>query len=171
MTVAGHGGVTFSAAKLGSLMATLSAARDPNHPLFIGNYLRVAVLVAATIIVDDRSVAETVVADARTALLEAMSFERRSFAEAVYLSDVYAVLQGVRGVKAVDIDRLDLKSTDPDFRLRHGLDPQKGGLQPRLYMLPARPGGTPSTILPAELAWVEVPALDVSLRSTGGITL
>ena len=171
VTVAGQGGVIFSAAKLASLMATLSAARDPNHPLFIGNYVRVAVLVAATIIVDNRAVAETVLADARTALLEAMSFERRSFADAVDLSDVYGVLQGVKGVKAVDIDRLDLKSTDPDFRLRHGLDPLKGQLQPRLYMLPARPGGTPSTILPAEIAWVEVPALDVALRSTGGITL
>jgi hypothetical protein len=171
VTVAGQGGVTFSAAKLASLMATLSAARDPNHPLLIGNYVRVAILVAATVIVDDRAVAETVLANARTALLDAMSFDRRSFAEAVDLSDVYGVLQGVKGVKAVDIDRLDLKSTDPDFRIRHGLDPLRGQLQPRLYVLPARPGGTPSTVLPAEIAWVEVPALDVVLRSTGGITL
>jgi hypothetical protein len=171
VTVAGPDGATFSAAKLASLRATLSAARDPNHPLLVGNYGRVAILVAATIIVDDRAIAETVLGNARMALLDAMSFERRSFGEAVDLSDVYGVLQGVTGVKAVDIDRLDLKSTDPDLRLRHGLDPLKGQLQPRLYMLPARPGGTPSTVLPAEIAWVEVPALDVTLQSTGGITL
>jgi hypothetical protein len=100
-----------------------------------------------------------------------MSFERRSFVEAVGLSDVYGVLQRVKGVQAADVDRLDLKSTDPDFRVRHGLDPMRGGLQPRLYMLPAQPGGTPAAIRPAEIAWVEVPALDLELRSIGGITL
>jgi len=151
-------------------MATLSAARDPNHPLLMGNYVRVPILVAATIMVDERSVAETVLAGARAALLEALSFERRAFTEAVDLSDVYGVLQDVDGVKAVDIDRMELKNTDPAFRAQHGLDPAKGQLQPRLLMLPARPGGS-STVLPAELAWIEVPALDVSLRSTGGLTL
>jgi hypothetical protein len=171
VTVAGQGGATFSASKLAALAATLAAARDPNHPLLIGNYARVAVLVAATIIVDDRAVAETVRAAARTELLDALSFERRAFAEAVDLSDVYGVLQRVPGVKAVDIDQLDLKSTDTAFRNAHGIDPAKGALQPRLLMLSARPSGSPGVVLPAELAWVEVPALDVVLRSTGGITL
>jgi hypothetical protein len=116
-------------------------------------------------------VADTVLADARAALADALSFERRGFVEAVDLSDVYAVLQGVTGVKAVDIDRLDLKNTNPAFRTAHGLDPADGELNPRLLMLPARPSGSGATILPAEIACVDVPALDLVLRSSGGITL
>ena len=170
VTVAGQGGTTFSAAKLLSLETTLGAVRDPNHRILIANYARVPVLVAATIMVDDRHVAETVLAAARTALAEALSFERRAFVEAVDLSDVYAVLQGAEGVRAVDIDRLDFKNPNIAFRNAHGLDPAKGELQPRLLMLPARLGG-PATILPAEMACVDVPALDLVLRSTGGITL
>ena len=171
VTVAGQQGSVFSPAKLVSLEATLGAVRDPNHRILIGNYAQVPVLVGATIIVDDRYVADTVLADARAALAAALSFERRAFVEAVDLSDVYAVLQGVTGVKAVDIDRLDLKNTDPGFRTAHGLDPADGELNPRLLMLPARPAGSGATILPAEIASVDVPALDLVLRSTGGISL
>ena len=179
VTVAGQGGTTFSTTKLASLAATLDVVRDPNHPVQLANYRPVPVLVAATITIDDRFVAATVLADARAALVEALSFERRAFVEAVDLSDVYGVLQDVAGVKAVDIDVLDLKSTDPADRTAHGLDPAKGHLQPRLLLLPARPDvplSGPSSksivpILPAEIASVDVPALDLTLRSTGGITL
>lgn len=179
ITVAGHGGETFSAAKLASLVATLGAVRDPNHPIQLANYRPIPVLVAATIMVDDRYVAATVLGDARAALVDALSFERRGFVEPVDLSDVYAVLQGVVGVTAVDIDVLDLKTTDAVDRKAHGLDPAKGHLQPRLLLLPARPdvplSGPPTKaivpILPAEIASVDVPALDLTLRSTGGITL
>jgi hypothetical protein len=179
VTVAGQGGATFSTTKLASLVATLGAVRDPNHAVQLANYRPIPILVAATIMVDDRYVAATVLADARAALVDALSFERRAFVEAVDLSDVYAVLQGVVGVRAVDIDVLDLKSTDADDRKAHGLDPAKGHLQPRLQVLPARPDVPPSgmphktivPILPAEIASVDVPALDLTLRSTGGIAL
>jgi len=38
-------------------------------------------------------------------------------------------------------------------------------------MLPARPAGSPDVVLPAELAWLEVPSQDVTLRAVGGISL
>ena len=38
-------------------------------------------------------------------------------------------------------------------------------------MLPARPVGAPGAVLPAELAVVEVPAQDVTLRASGGLAL
>lgn len=169
LTMAGRAGATFSPAGLARLAATLDTERDPNQPLRVGNYGRVAVVVAGTIIVDDRFVAEAVLAATRAALLDALSFDRRAFSEPVDLSDVYAVLQGVPGVVAVDIDRLDLKSTDASFRKAHGVDDTKGQPQARLLMLPAQPGGVPGVILPAEIAWVEVPAFDVVLGSSGGI--
>ena len=169
VTVAGQGGSTFSTTGLARLAATLESERDPNHPLVMSNYTRVAVLVAGTVIVDPRHVASTVRAAARAALLDMLSFDRRGFAESVDLSDVYAVLQDVPGVLAVDLDRLDLKSTSPSFRKAHGVDDTKGQPQARLRMLPAQPSGAPGGVLPAEIAWVEVPALDVVLQTRGGI--
>jgi hypothetical protein len=50
------------------------------------------------------------------------------------------------------------------------VDPTLGQPQPRLLMLPARPLGTLGAVLPAELASVEVPAQDVTLRASGGLS-
>ena len=100
-----------------------------------------------------------------------LAFEQRDFAETVDLSEIYATLQGVDGVLGVDVDRLDLKSPDAGFRTAHGIDPSRGQPQPRLWMLPARPSGSPDLVLPAELAWIEVPTLDVVLHASGGSTL
>ena len=136
----------------------------------IDNYSPVAILIDASIIVDERYVTNEVLAAARAALLDALSFEQQRFAQPVYLSDVFRVLQEVTGVRAVDVNTLDLKSTDSNFRTAHGVDASLGQPQPRLLMLPARPAGSSNTVLAAELAWVEVPAQDVTLRATGGLT-
>jgi len=168
LTIAAQGGATFSADGLKRIAATLLAERDPNHKLLIDNYAPVAVLVDASIIVDARYVTSEVLAAARAALLRDLSFDQRRFAQPVYLSEIFAVLQNVAGVVAVDVDTLDLKSTNPAFRAAHGIDPAVGQPQPRLLMLPARPAAT-GTVLPAELARVELPAQDVTLRATGGL--
>jgi hypothetical protein len=168
LTVAGPGGAVFTKAKLAELLATLDVERDPNQRLLIDNYARVPVLVAATIMVEPAYVATAVLDATRAALLGALSFENRQFLDSVDLSDVYAVLQGVEGVRAVDIDRLDSKSTDVTFRKDHGMDPAKGSLQSRLPVLAARSGGSASTVLPAELPVIDVAQLDVVLRSVGG---
>lgn len=171
VTIAAQAGGTFSADGLARLRATLATERDPNHTLIIDNYTPVAVVIAASVIVDERRVADDVLAAARAALLDALSFDRREFAQPVYLSDIVSVLQNVDGVVAVDLDTLDLKSADPAFRLGHGVDPALGQPQPRLLMLPARPAGSPGVVLPAELAWIEAPSEDVTLRAVGGISL
>jgi hypothetical protein len=170
LTIAAQGGATFSADGLKRTAATLLSEREPNHKLLIDNYTAVAVLIDASILVDARYVTADVLAAARTALLFDLAFDRRRFAQPVYLSEIFAVLQNVAGVVAVDVNTLDLKSTDPTFRAAHGIDPALGQPQPHLLMLPARPAGT-GTVLPAELAWVEVPAQDVILRATGGLSL
>lgn len=170
LTIAAQGGATFSADGLKRIAATMLSERDPNHKLLIDNYTTVAVLIDASIIVDDRYVATDVLAAARAALLFDLAFDQRRFAQPVYLSEIFAVLQNVAGVVAVDVNTLDLKSTDATFRAAHGIDPAIGQPEPHLLMLPARPVGT-GTVLPAELAWVEVPAQDVILRATGGLSL
>ena len=169
LTIAAQGGATFSADGLKRIAGTLRAGRDPNHKLLIDNFAPVAVLVDASERVDERYVTADVLAAARAALLTELAFEQRRFAQPVYLSDIFAMLQRVAGVVAVDVNTLDLKSTNAAFRSAHGVVPATGQPQARLLMLPARPGGTGS-VLPAELARVELPAQDVILRATGGLS-
>jgi len=171
LTVAAQGGATFSADGLARIMATLAIERDPNHKLLIANYAAVGVRLQASIIVNPRYVNNDVLAAVRAAVLVALSFAQRRFSQPVYLSDMYRVMQEVDGVVAVDIDLLDLKNTDPGFRAAHGVDDTLPQPQARLLMLPARPGGTPGSVLPAELAIVEVPSQDVALSASGGIVL
>lgn len=170
LTVAAQGGALFSADGLARLLAMLATERDPNHKLVIANYTAVAVRITAHLTVDPRHLNDVVLAAARAALLDALSFERRRFAEPVYLSDTYRVLQDVAGVLAVDIDALDLKSSDPGVRAAHGVDDTLPQPQRRLLMLPARPaGGSSPGVLPAEIAWVEIPSQDVLLTASGGL--
>jgi hypothetical protein len=169
LTIAGQGGATFSLDGLKQIAATLGTERDPNHKLLVANYAPVPVLVDASIIVDDQYVATQVLLTAGAALLQALSFDSRRFAQPVYLSDIFRVLQEVEGVVAVDVNRLDLKSRDPALRAAHGIDDTLSGPQPRLLMLPARPAGA-GTVLPAELALVESPAQDITLQASGGLS-
>lgn len=170
LTIAAQGGAAFSADALDRIAATLATERDPNHRLLIGNHSAVAVCVTASLSVDPAWVNDSVLAAARAALLNALSFEQRRFAEPVFLSDLYRVLQDVAGVVSVDIDRLDLKSSNAAFRAAHGVDDSLPQPQPRLLMLPARPGGGVGAVLPAELAWVELPTQDILLSASGGLT-
>jgi hypothetical protein len=158
----------FSKEGLKRIAATLAAERDPNRRLLIGNYVRVPVLIDAALIIKDNYITGRVLAAARATLLDAFSFEQRRFAEPVYLSDVYAILQDVEGVLAVDVNTLDLKNNDQQFRAAHGVDGSPGGLQPRLLMLPAHAIDKTSDPLPAELAVIETPSQDVTLRARGG---
>jgi hypothetical protein len=137
--------------------------------LLIGNHIAVPVRIAASLLVDSRRVNADVLTAARAALEFALAFEQRGYAEPVFLSDIYAVLQGVAGVVAVDIDTLDLKSTDAAFRAAHGVDDTQPQPHARLLMLPARPGGPPRTVLAAEIACLEQPAQDLTLSAKGGI--
>ena len=169
LTVAAQGGGTFSPEGRKRILATFATERDPNHKLIVDNYVPVAIVVDASIVVDDRHIAADVLAAARAALLDALSFERRRFAEPVYLSDVFRVLQNVAGVTSVDVNTLDFKNPDPDFRKEHFVDESLGPLQTRLLILPARFSGKTGKVLAAELATIDVPALDVALRSSGGL--
>ncbi|MFJ9406929.1 hypothetical protein [Streptomyces sp. NPDC101393] len=168
LTVAGPGGAWFSPEGLARIADTFAAERDPNHPLLLANHVAVDVRADATLAVDERYHADDVREAARAALLRHLSFEERSFAQPVYLSEVYRVLQEVPGVVSVDVHLLDLKSEDPGLRAAHGLGPGAPQPQPRLLMLPARPSGTPGIVLPAELAGVGTPEQDIVLRTTGG---
>jgi hypothetical protein len=165
LTVAAQQGAKLSSDGIHQLWNTLLAERDPNHTLLVDNYVRVPILVSATLTVDPRYGNAAVQQTAFTALLSALSFGNLSLAQPIYLSHLYAVLQDVDGVLAVDIADLNFKNQDPAFRQAHGADNSKP--QTRLFMLPARPGAA-GAVLPAELAWIEIPSEDISISASGG---
>jgi predicted phage baseplate assembly protein len=166
LTVAAQKGARLSPDGLRQLWTALQPHRDPDHPLRIDNFVRVPILVAAALTTDPRYDAAAVRAAAFSALAASLSFDQLRLGQAIPLSAIYGVLQGVPGVVAVDVTDLNFKSQDPTFRQAHGADNRRP--QPHLFILGARPGTTPGlTVLPAELAWVDIPSQDLVLTVTG----
>jgi len=89
-----------------SLLDAMAAARDAHVPVTVRSYQPVAFRVAATIERDGALLAERVLADAEAALTSHFSFTARAFGQPVPLSELLAVLHGVRGVVSVDVDSL-----------------------------------------------------------------
>lgn len=170
LTVAGQAGGTFSVNGLTQLLATFAVERDPNQRLLIDNYSQLGIVVSASLAVDPNHVTATVLQAARATLEDSLSFDRRSFAEPVYVGAIYATLQDVDGVLGVDVDVLDINSTDATVRAEHGVDEALGQPQPRILALPARPGGSPGTVLPAEVLVLES-SQDLTLTASGGIAV
>jgi baseplate J-like protein len=166
VTVAGQAGGTFLPEDLRRLAASLTAARDPNHPLRLENYVPVDVVVRAAVGVDADRKRSQVEAAARAALLEALAFDALELGRPLGLSDVYRILQEVPGVAYVDVDELRFK--DPAEQAARALEP--GPVQPRLAVFPARPDrDAPGGVRPGELVRVATPTQDVTLTPKGGL--
>ena len=83
--------------------------------------------VAATVVADERFVASQVVAQVQAAVTSLLAFDRVDFAQTLYLSDVYAVIESVPGVLGATVQRFRRADRVPenlDARLaRSGLPP------------------------------------------------
>jgi uncharacterized phage protein gp47/JayE len=170
LTLAGQEAAVFSPDTLSRLHAGLDAQRDPNHPLMLDNFVRVPLVIAATVHVANSYVATDVEAAARSALLEALSFEVLRFGQPLHLSDIYQVLQDVAGVMWVKVTLLQFKDRSPAFLASRGADDRP--VQERLRIYPARViPGPPDTVMPAEQAWIEAPTYDATLITSGGLPL
>lgn len=99
-----------------NLLKGLKIAGDPAQRVVVDNYLPKFFNVAARVMVDSRYETEAVHKKIKSSLNSAFDFEKRSFGEALALSDVVAVIQGVEGVKAVDIDAIYEKSKSEGFK-------------------------------------------------------
>jgi hypothetical protein len=187
LTVAAQDGAALSAEALARLHAALDQARDPNHPLLLGSFCRVPVTVQANLIVDDAYVRDDVVAAARQALIDFFAFDHLALARSIHRSDIYAVLQAVPGLTALDLNVFHYKGhgswSAQQMEIRGATS---SPLQPHLRMFGARAssaailhfdrivgpclaGATAPAVLPAEQAWLEDPAADLYLTATGGI--
>jgi hypothetical protein len=168
LTIAAQEGQLFTASDLTRHHASLNTQRDPNHDLFLDNYVPVYIVVKATVRVESSFIASKVGDAAMTALLNALSFDSLQFGQPIALSDIYAVLQQVEGIGSVDIDMFHFKNQSAGFLAARGAtaDP----VQRRLRIFTARPNSIPwPPALPAELAAVETPAEDIQIITSGGL--
>lgn len=137
LTVAGDNGAAVDGEVKSDLLTYLNASRDPNRQLYLESYMEVPIRVEALIKVDPDYVPEDVQAAARKALQDYFAFDNQDLGQSIHLSDIYQVLQNVKGVVAVDINRLQYKGITT-----------AGPLQKHLR------------ILPTQLAVIEGPAED-----------
>lgn len=168
LTIAAQEGGLFTPADLTRLHASITAARDPNHTLFLANFIKIPIVVTALLRVNSDYVASVVEESARTSLLDALSFDKLQFGQPVVLSEIYSVLQGVEGVDSVDIDRLHFRNQNLLFLLSRGAT--LAPVQRSLRVHGARPNPSPPPlVIPAELAFIESPADDIQLLTDGGL--
>ena len=181
LTVAAAEGASLSTASLDKLYAAMTAARDPNRQLFLANLVRIPLVISAKLLRDPAIEADAVLADARQAVESQFAFESVPLGYAVHASQVYAALQGARGVIAVDLDVFQLKDyTDLTPVERAVRSVTADPLQPHIRIYPARPtpsnpaqidryaragfeGGLVPPVLAAEQAYIEDPDLDINL--------
>lgn len=154
------------------LEAAIDDARDPTAEVQIDSYERLTFNLAATVQRDARYLSEDVQAAIETALLEAFSFEQRTFGQPATAAEIMQVMHQVEGVVAVDLNAL--YSVEPetgtlitigiiDGLRRPGFSlPDIGGrLNPvplpgidiRQLVLPDRP--KLAAVLPAQIARLE----------------
>jgi len=154
-----------------NLLQALQRYGDPSLQLRLDVRELLALTLSAKVGLAPDYVWESVEPLLRAALLDAFGFERRSLAQAVYLSEIVACMQAVRGVAWVDVDTFG--SIDEATLLAgFGDDNGKGGdgvslmthatalattssatPPTRVQVLPAR-YDSDGTLLPAQLAYL-----------------
>jgi phage-related baseplate assembly protein len=132
-----------------SLLAAIAKSGDPNVPVTVRSYVSVPFRLAATIERDEALLAEQVLADVEARLAAHFSFTARSFGQPVPLSEVLAVLHGVRGVVSVDVNSLYTGTT--------------AELRQRLDALVPLPGDDAATAQPAQLLTIELQPGDLEV--------
>jgi predicted phage baseplate assembly protein len=124
------------------LLDAIAKAGDPHVTVNLRSYEPVPFRLAATIGRDPALLAETVLAAAEAALREHFGFAARAFGQHVPLSEVLAVLHGVRGVLSVDVDALYTGAA--------------AELRPLLQARVPRAGEDAASALPAQLLTIDL---------------
>jgi hypothetical protein len=96
-----------------NLVKAVNACRDPLQQVLVDSYQPLVFGLAAEAVVDVRYDKSKVLAAVRAALLNAFSFTRRDFGQAVTWSEVVATMQAVEGVEAVFLKTLHVAGEKP----------------------------------------------------------
>jgi hypothetical protein len=111
--VAAEEGAPLDAEGLAAVRAYLDARRNPYRRLAVRDHRGVAIVATLALAVGPDYLPEAVGDAARAAVEQYFAFEHRDLGAAVYLSDLFRVVQGVDGVLGVDFDRLVFRDMDP----------------------------------------------------------
>jgi predicted phage baseplate assembly protein len=143
ITIAGADGseVPATSALYQNLRLSIQAARDPGYRVQIDSFEPLSFNLQAKLLFTRGYLVDKVKAAVTAAVCSAFSFERRGFGQAITTSELLAVMQGVEGVDAVDLDK---------FYFSAGAE----SLQTRLPARTAQWNETHSGIRPAELLLV-----------------
>ncbi len=152
LTVAGVAGAAVAAdgTVAENLLTALRSAGDPYLGVRVASFQPAFFRLSARVSVDPDYLPARVLEAVESALEAAFSFDNRSFGQAVALSEVEAIMQGVDGVIAVLVDRFS----------RFG-DSSTGAVADRLPAAAPRPGGDAATVVAAELLLLDLAGADL----------
>ena len=151
-----------------NLRRALSKFGDPHRPVQIDMRELLALVISANVRILPEYLWEKVAAKVRETLLETFSFERRELGQSVYLSEVISVIQAVKGVAYVDVDKLDSISEseiENEILLEAKLEKLKGAGGPNKQVtarlaqadpayISSRHGAQGPPVLPAQVAYL-----------------
>ena len=140
LTVAGSNGAAVGQDLYKNLLSAINQAAIPGVPVTIFSYQPRSFRVTANVQVDPDYLPDLVLAAVEKEIRDHFSFTNREFGKTVSLSEVFAVMQHVDGVVAVDIDEL--------YR-----SDEAAGLNDRLNADAPRPGNDQP--FPAELLTID----------------
>ncbi|KZC15632.1 putative baseplate assembly protein [Rhodanobacter sp. FW510-R12] len=153
-----------------NLLQALQRYGDPSLPVRLDVRELLALTVSAKVGLRPDVTWESVEPALRAALLDAFGFERRALAQAVYLSELVACMQAVRGVAWVDVDAFGSldeatllagfgagggngKHGDAASLTAHAIATATAAVPPRVQVLPARYDDN-GMLRPAQLAYL-----------------
>jgi len=162
VTVAGPGGSEPGDDLLADLLAAMREAGDPHHPLFVRPYRSALFKAEGSVQINVDFLPESVLAAVEESLRACFSFEARSFAAPVALSEAITIIQDVPGVVAVDVNALyrGCEGLDDDEVAVLGRQCRAGELNPRLDARGPRIGVSGAEPLGAEPLGAELLTLD-----------
>jgi predicted phage baseplate assembly protein len=122
ITVAGMDGadVPDGSALREHLLDAIRALASMPAPVLLRSYRPVTMGLAATVTAEPDRRVEHVRADVLGAVRSAFSFRNRAFGQSVYLSEVFAVIQRVPGVRMVVVDQLYRTAADGTVKMAVG---------------------------------------------------
>ena len=141
ITVAGPDGVAIddTGTTHENLIAAIRQSSDPLTPIWVKSYRPAFFLVEGSIKVDDRYQAEAVLEQAKTVLRDKFNFKLRQFGQAVSKSEVFAAIQKVDGVVAVNITGLHRIDNEAELIAKTPQAGENNSLAAELLLLDPRP--------------------------------
>ena len=141
ITVAGPDGVAIDDSGITheNLIAAIRQSSDPLITIWVKSYRPAFFLVEGSIKVDDRYQADDVLEQAKTVLRDKFNFKVRQFGQAVSKSEVFAAIQKVDGVVAVNITGLHRIDNEAELIAKTPQPGANNSLAAELLLLDPRP--------------------------------